>query len=182
MAMRRLHGPLLLAAVLLLSALVAARAQYSGADALKRIEAALRRNKMTTTITYMRECGFNDTLAGKLPTATTTLLLPMNVGWNKLSAATHNLIRKDTKKMWQVFAYHMIAGRYMYKQLAKIPFNTLLATGHDSFKVMRFPTKLAQFGKPGTQVGAYVKVNNVYQDVHVAIHGVNNVMIPEFTP
>ncbi|GJP76931.1 hypothetical protein CLOP_g7376 [Closterium sp. NIES-67] len=180
MAMRRLHAPLLLA-VLLLSALVAAHAQYSGLNALKRIEAALTRKKMTTTVTYMRECGFNDTLVVRLPESTTTLLLPMNTGWNKLSAYTRNLLRKDPKKMWQVFAYHMIAGRYMYKQLTRIPYNKLLVTGYESFKVRRFPTKLPQFGKPGTHGGAYVKVNNVYQDVHVAIHGVNNVMIPEFT-
>ncbi|CAI5486991.1 unnamed protein product [Closterium sp. Naga37s-1] len=175
------NGPVLLLAVLLLGAIVAARAQYSPANALKQIEAALRRKKMTTTITYMRECGFNDTLVAKLPTSHATLLLPVNTGWNKLSAYTRNLIRKDPAKMWQVFAYHMLAGRYMYKELVKIPYNKLIVTGHGDFKVRRFPTKLAQFGKPGTHGGAFVKVNNVYQDPHVAIHGVNNVMIPTFT-
>ncbi|CAI5466044.1 unnamed protein product [Closterium sp. Yama58-4] len=181
METRRFIGPVLLLAVLLLGALVAARAQYSSANALKQIEAALRRKKMTTTITYMRECGFNNTLVKNLPTSRATLLLPMNTGWNKLSAYTRNLIRKDPTKMWQVFAYHMLAGRYMYKELVKIPYNKLIGTGHGDFKVRRFPTKLAQFGKPGTHGGAYVKVNNVYQDPHVAIHGVNNVMVPLFT-
>ncbi|CAI5489225.1 unnamed protein product, partial [Closterium sp. Naga37s-1] len=121
---RNLQGPLLLLAVLLLSALVAAHAQYSAPTALKNIESRLASNGMGTSLQYMRNCEFNQSLLRSLRArANTMLLVPLDSAWGKLRVKQLSYLRKNPTKMWQVFAYHMLAGYYTADGLAAIPFN-----------------------------------------------------------
>ncbi|CAI5475284.1 unnamed protein product [Closterium sp. Yama58-4] len=169
MATRNLQGPLFLLAVLLLSAVVAAHAQYSASGALKNIEYKLGCQGMSTSLQYMRGCGFNISLLKSLPTTKTTLLVPVNTAWGKLSSTVLAYLNKNPTKMWQVFAYHLLAGRYSAQELAAIPYST---------QVVRLPTVVAQFGRPGSSSGASVKLSNVYVDIQVAVHGVDSVIVP----
>ncbi|CAI5523306.1 unnamed protein product, partial [Closterium sp. Naga37s-1] len=67
---------------------------------------------------------FNTTLLKSLPTMKTTLLVPVNAGWDKVSSKVLAYLRKNPTTMWQLFAYHLLAGRYTAQNLTAIPYNT----------------------------------------------------------
>ncbi|GJP76930.1 hypothetical protein CLOP_g7375 [Closterium sp. NIES-67] len=171
---------ILVVAVIVLASASSAYAQYSGKFAVRAIENALRKKRLTTAITYLRKSGFNNTLAEKLPKDKMTFLVPINSAWNKMSSWARGQVRANNTKLWQIFAYHLVAERYTKVQLAWYPPGTQLPTGMKKQFIRRLPTKDPQYAKPGQHRGAYIEMGEIFQDGHVIVHGVNNVIVPDF--
>ncbi|CAI5478531.1 unnamed protein product [Closterium sp. Yama58-4] len=170
----------LVVAVLVLASISSAYAQYSGKFGVRAIENALRKKGLTTALTYLRKSGFNSTLADRLPTGKYTLLVPINSGWNKMSAWARGQIRGNNTRLWQIFAYHFIKERYTKVQLAWYPPGTELPTGMGKQVIRRLPTKDPQYAKPGQHRGTFIEQGEIFQDGHIIVHGVNNVLVPNF--
>ncbi len=80
------------------------------------VDNALNANNVTTVVAAVKAAGLVNTLKGKGPF---TVFAPTNDAFNKLPAGTvETLLKPENKsKLTTILAYHVVAGRYLAKDL-----------------------------------------------------------------
>lgn len=143
------------------------------------VENAVNSKAHTTLVAAVKAAGLVETLQGAGPF---TVFAPTNDAFENLPAGTvETLLKPENKsKLAGVLTYHVLAGKYDYKALAK-----LIKSGKNTLKTVNGATLMVMMNGPRNIVVkdanggiANISVYDVYQKNGV-IHSLDTVLLPK---
>lgn len=143
------------------------------------VENAVNSKAHTTLVAAVKAAGLVETLQGAGPF---TVFAPTNDAFENLPAGTvETLLKPENKsKLAGVLTYHVLAGKYDYKALAK-----LIKSGKNTLKTVNGASLMVMMNGPRNIVVkdanggiANISVYDVYQKNGV-IHSLDTVLLPK---
>ncbi len=144
------------------------------------VENAVNSKDHTTLVAAVKAAGLVETLQSKGPF---TVFAPTNKAFDMLPSGTvDNLLKAENKPaLTSVLTYHVVAGKYNSKDLAKLIRNgngtaTLITVAGKNLSIMMEGKKIAIKDENGGV--AYVTIKDVNQSNGV-IHVIDHVLLPK---
>lgn len=130
------------------------------------VDTAIAAGDFKTLAKALTEAGLVDTLKGKGPF---TVFAPTDEAFAKLPKGTLDALLKDKKKLTAVLTYHVVAGKVMAADAAKLT----------TAKTVNGQSLTIKAGKDGVKIDSASVVKTDIVASNGVIHVIDNVLLPK---